>query len=147
MISPRWILSPGPVETCHLETGQSGAWRLPHSRGCETPGTAGATQAGSRSQLPRLNPQSTHRYDLTIPEHGDLEGEFEDPVNPAAGGPCYAALDLAASKDLTALVLTFQDVDGSFDVVLYCWLPGETLLERMDEDDMPYAVWAKKAIY
>jgi phage terminase large subunit-like protein len=60
------------------------------------------------------------------------------------GRPCYAGLDLAASRDLTALVLVFAGDDGGFDVVPFCWLPGETLQEREDEDRMPYRVWAQK---
>ncbi len=51
--------------------------------------------------------------------------------------PCYAGLDLAASRDMTALVLIFQAADGSYDILPYCWLPGETLQERCDEDRMP----------
>ena len=34
--------------------------------------------------------------------------------------------------------------DGDFDVVPFCWLPGETLREREDEDRMPYRVWAQR---
>jgi phage terminase large subunit-like protein len=60
------------------------------------------------------------------------------------GRPVYAGLDLAASRDLTALVLVFADDSGDFDVVPYCWLPGETLQEREDEDHMPYRVWAQQ---
>jgi phage terminase large subunit-like protein len=55
------------------------------------------------------------------------------------GRPCYAGLDLAASKDLTALVLVFAGKDGEFDIVPYCWLPGETLQEAQDRDHMPWA--------
>ena len=61
------------------------------------------------------------------------------------GRPCYAGLDLGATKDMTALVLVFADGDGGFDVVPYCWLPGETLQAREDEDHMPYRVWADRA--
>jgi phage terminase large subunit-like protein len=60
------------------------------------------------------------------------------------GRPCFAGLDLGATKDMTALVLVFQDGDGAFDVLPFCWLPGETLQERMDEDKMPYHVWAQQ---
>jgi phage terminase large subunit-like protein len=45
---------------------------------------------------------------------------------------------------MTALVLVFADSNGGFDVVPYCWLPGETLQERVDEDGMPYHVWAQQ---
>jgi phage terminase large subunit-like protein len=56
--------------------------------------------------------------------------------------PCYAGLDLGATKDMTALVLAFGDTNVGFDVLPFCWLPGETLQERIDEDHMPYGVWA-----
>jgi phage terminase large subunit-like protein len=57
------------------------------------------------------------------------------------GRECYAGLDLGATKDMTALVLVFADRSGAFDVVPFCWLPGETLTEREDEDNMPYRLW------
>ena len=59
------------------------------------------------------------------------------------GRPCYAGLDLGATRDMTALVLVFADNDGGFDALPFCWLPGETLQEREDEDSMPYRLWAK----
>jgi phage terminase large subunit-like protein len=59
------------------------------------------------------------------------------------GRQCYAGLDLGATKDMTALVLVFADADGGFDVIPFCWLPGETLQEREDEDNMPYRLWAR----
>jgi phage terminase large subunit-like protein len=60
------------------------------------------------------------------------------------GRPCYAGLDLGATRDMTALVLVFAGEAGTFDVLPFCWLPGETLQEREDEDGMPYRVWAKQ---
>jgi phage terminase large subunit-like protein len=57
------------------------------------------------------------------------------------GRECYAGLDLGATKDMTALTLVFADGTGAFDVVPFCWLPGETLTEREDEDNMPYRLW------
>lgn len=44
---------------------------------------------------------------------------------------------------MTALVLVFADDDGGYDVLPFCWLPGETLGEREDEDGMPYGTWAR----
>ena len=57
------------------------------------------------------------------------------------GRPCHAGLDLAASRDLTALVLAFADDDGGFDVVPFFWLPGDDLREREDLDRAPYTLW------
>ena len=70
-------------------------------------------------------------------------GNHEYDLRELRGRPCYAALDLGATKDMTALVLVFADADGGFDVIPYCWLPGETLREREDEDSMPYRLWAR----
>jgi phage terminase large subunit-like protein len=58
------------------------------------------------------------------------------------GRPCFGGLDLGYARDLTALVLVFKKADGSFDVMPHCWLPGETLQERQDQDRMPYRAWA-----
>jgi phage terminase large subunit-like protein len=60
------------------------------------------------------------------------------------GRPCFAGLDLGATRDMTALVLVFADDDGAFDVLPFCWLPGETINEREDEDRMPYPTWARQ---
>jgi phage terminase large subunit-like protein len=65
----------------------------------------------------------------------------EHDIRELRGRECYAGLDLGATKDMTALVLVFADDAGAFDVVPFCWLPGETLTEREDEDNMPYRAW------
>ena len=63
-------------------------------------------------------------------------------VDKLNGRPCFAGLDLGATKDMTALVLVFADNDGEFDVLPFCWLPGASLQEREDGDHMPYRAWA-----
>jgi phage terminase large subunit-like protein len=60
-----------------------------------------------------------------------------------AGRPCYAALDLSGSRDMTALVLAFTDDDGAADLLPFAWLPGEDLRDREDADRAPYVQWAK----
>jgi phage terminase large subunit-like protein len=68
----------------------------------------------------------------------------ELPIGQLEGRPCFAGLDLGASKDMTALTLVFAGEAGGFDVVPYCWLPGETLEELENADRMPYATWARE---
>jgi phage terminase large subunit-like protein len=58
------------------------------------------------------------------------------------GRPCYAGLDLGATRDMSALVLVFAGDDGCFDALPFCWLPA--LEARADADRMPYGVWAKQ---
>jgi phage terminase large subunit-like protein len=73
-----------------------------------------------------------------------LCGEDDIALSGLKGRQCYAGLDLGATKDMTALVLVFVGDDGEYVAVPYCWLPGETLQERIDEDIMPYGVWAQQ---
>jgi phage terminase large subunit-like protein len=59
------------------------------------------------------------------------------------GRPCWAGLDLGSTRDLTALVLVFRADDGSYDVVPFCWVPGNPY-EREDEDRVPYPAWVQQ---
>jgi phage terminase large subunit-like protein len=66
-------------------------------------------------------------------------------IDALQGRPCFAALDLGATRDMTALVLVFTNpFNGTYDALPFCWLPGETLEEREDEDGAPYRLWAKQ---
>ena len=56
--------------------------------------------------------------------------------NIPAGARVYAGLDLGATRDLSALVLVWQDGDGVFHVKPYCWIPGD-LKERGEQDHAP----------
>lgn len=60
------------------------------------------------------------------------------------GRPCYAGLDLSASRDLTAFVLVFPDEAGGFDVLARFYLPEANLHEKSEADRVPYDVWARQ---
>jgi phage terminase large subunit-like protein len=78
-------------------------------------------------------------------------------VDRLKGRPCWAGLDLGATRDLTALVLVFAD-DGasggsgaqppegifSYDVLPFFWLPGDDLRDREDADRVPYVRWREE---
>ena len=71
------------------------------------------------------------------------EGVYD--VHNLKGRPCYAGLDLGATKDMTALVLVFAGDAGEFYVAPFCWLPGEPLQELEDADrSAPYRLWAQQ---
>ena len=59
------------------------------------------------------------------------------------GSPCYAGLDLSASRDLTALVLVFP-IDDQFHVVPHFFLPAQGIRERSQSEKYPYDTWAKQ---
>ncbi len=57
------------------------------------------------------------------------------------GRPCFAGLDLASTRDVTAFVLVFPDEDGGYDVLPYFWVPYDTMGERVKRDGAPYDQW------
>lgn len=58
-----------------------------------------------------------------------------------SGKTCYAGLDLSSTTDLTALSLVFPDGDGSYDVLMHFWIPGDSAVERERRDRVPYRMW------
>lgn len=52
-----------------------------------------------------------------------------------AGLPCYAGLDMATTMDVCAMVLVFQQEDGTFRVLPFFWAPAEAnkMRERMNK--------------
>jgi phage terminase large subunit-like protein len=59
------------------------------------------------------------------------------------GSRVYAALDLGATRDLSALVILYQDKD-IFHVQPYFWVPGN-IRERTKLENVPYDVWERQS--
>lgn len=59
------------------------------------------------------------------------------------GSPCWAGLDLSASRDLTALVFVFP-IGDQFHVVPHFFLPRQGIRERSQSEKYPYGTWAKQ---
>jgi phage terminase large subunit-like protein len=57
------------------------------------------------------------------------------------GRPCWLALDMAATRDLTALVAVFPAEDGTVDAMAQFYLPSDGLADRGERDRVPYTVW------
>lgn len=57
-------------------------------------------------------------------------------------GPVYGGLDLSATTDLTALVLTCR-IDGELHVRPFFWMPQDSVLEAARRDRAPYDVWVR----
>ena len=57
------------------------------------------------------------------------------------GAPCYAGLDLSASRDLTAFVMVFP-VDDLYHVVPKFFLPADGIRERAKVEKVPYDLWS-----
>lgn len=61
-------------------------------------------------------------------------------VKPLIGLPVYGGLDLAATRDLTSLVL-IAFVDGVWQLHSTFWLPERGLVEKSRHDRVPYDLW------
>lgn len=60
-------------------------------------------------------------------------------------GPVYGGLDLSATTDLTALVLTARR-DGVLHVRAYFWMPQDSVIEASRRDRAPYDVWVREEL-
>ena len=56
--------------------------------------------------------------------------------------PCFAALDLSSTTDLSALVLAFP-IDGKVHLLPFFWMPSEGIRKRVERDRVPYDQWIK----
>lgn len=66
------------------------------------------------------------------------------------GRRCYGGIDLARSKDISALILIFPDDDSglepndqTYSLLEYFWVPEGNIAERVRRDHLPYDVWAR----
>jgi phage terminase large subunit-like protein len=64
-----------------------------------------------------------------------------DPLRELNGRECFAAIDLSATTDLTAVTYFFPDDDGSFDIACDFFLPDHNLKRRGEQDRVPYLEW------
>lgn len=62
------------------------------------------------------------------------------------GRPCVAGLDLSSTRDLTALVLAFDNDLGGVDLLPYFWLPGESIRSKENIDDVDYSTWVREGL-
>lgn len=62
------------------------------------------------------------------------------------GRVCYGGLDLSSTTDLTSFALVFppQDEDDKYIVLIFYWIPEETLDLRVKRDHVPYDLWERQ---
>lgn len=60
--------------------------------------------------------------------------------------PCYAGLDLASTKDLTALSLLFDKGDGTYESYRWYWCPANTVHDRTKGENVNYEVWVRDGL-
>lgn len=58
--------------------------------------------------------------------------------------PCWLAVDLSSTTDLTAIVAAWPDDDGGYDVAAWFFVPADSLRTRSEKDGVPYILWAEQ---
>lgn len=74
------------------------------------------------------------------------EGNGEPDDDAFIDGPVYGGLDLSATTDLTALVLTARDRQGILHVRPYFWMPQDSIIEASRRDKREYDVWVRQGL-
>lgn len=107
-------------------------------------------QAAQAKRMPAS--ENTFRV-LTLNQRVNLVSAFVSPgVWKAGNGPpasldglVYGGLDLSATTDLTAFVLTCRK-DGLLHVAAHFWMPQDMVAEASRRDRAPYDVWVREGL-
>lgn len=107
-------------------------------------------QALQAARMP--SSENTFRV-LTLNQRVNMVSAFVSPGVWKAGnrptaeftGPVYGGLDLSATTDLTALVLTCR-IDGELNVRPFFWMPQDSVAEASRRDRAPYDVWVREGL-
>ena len=107
-------------------------------------------QAAQAARMPSA--ENTFRV-LTLNQRINMVSAFVSPGVWKAGnrpvsefdGVVYGGLDLSATTDLTALVLTCR-IDGELHVRPYFWMPLDSVAEASRRDRAPYDVWVREGL-
>lgn len=64
-------------------------------------------------------------------------------IKTLAGKPCWIAVDMSSTTDMTAVVACFKDERG-YIVIPHLFVPGENLRTCGERDQAPYVQWAEQ---
>lgn len=85
----------------------------------------------------RVNMVAAFVSPLVWKQGNEAPGEFD--------GAVYGGLDLSATTDLTALVLTCRN-GGLLNVQAHFWMPQDSVTEASRRDRAPYDLWVKEGL-
>jgi hypothetical protein len=74
------------------------------------------------------------------------EGAEELDISEFDGAPCWIAVDLSKTTDLTAVVACFLDAQGRYVLVPHFFVPEAGMRRRSTKDKVPYVLWAEQKL-
>lgn len=107
----------------------------------------------SAAKAKRMPAFETSFRNLYLNQRVNMVSAFVSPAVWKAGnrepmpfvGPVYGGLDLSATTDLTALVLTCR-MDDELHVQAYFWMPADMVADAANRDSAPYDVWVDQGL-
>ena len=78
---------------------------------------------------------------ITHKEWDKCKGEID--LEKLKGKDCWAGLDLASTRDISALVLLFKE-DDNFIILPYFFIPEDNAKKRSERDKVDYVTWEKQ---
>lgn len=91
-------------------------------------------------RLLNLNQRVAAEGRFINPADWEANGEPFDPIE-LEGKRCFGGLDLSSTRDLTAFALYFPE-EGK--VLVWHFVPKDTITERVERDRVPYDRWASE---
>lgn len=80
--------------------------------------------------------------EMSVYDEGRGEVDLEDLE--AERAPCWIAVDMGLTTDLTAVLACWRDGDDGYQVWPWIFVPGDNLRGRADRDNVPYPRWAEE---
>lgn len=79
---------------------------------------------------------------ITDSQFMECDGEVN--IDELYGKPCFAGLDLASVRDVTCITLLFPQEDGTYDLLLYNFIPEDNAYIRTERDKVDYLRWKEE---
>lgn len=96
-------------------------------------------------RIKRLNrPSSSAKGFIDLPRWKSCSGTV--PLDQLEGLPCWGALDLASTSDLTVLRLVWRMPDGRWVTHGWRWVPEDAVASRTVRGTVPYAGWVAEGL-
>jgi len=94
----------------------------------------------------RLNVWTHQRTRWMEPEAWSACGQDDLRLDDLTGRLCFGGLDLSTIRDMTALALVFppHDTDTLYKLFVWFWLPADNIVERSEQTQAPYLLWAEQ---
>lgn len=87
-----------------------------------------------------LDKSASPFVEMSVYDEGDKPVDLES----LEGQPCWLAVDLSSTTDLTVIVACWRDGEDGYFVWAWFFCPADNSKQRGERDGVPYPLWAKQ---